>query len=763
MSKNKTSSVCTILLILCTFCWPNKILSAANGDVQITLTKNESLRQISERLFGDKNAWRILLHCNGIENSDAVSAGTSLRVPIALYNKLHQVLAQTALLISEANSEGAALLADKEITEAIHLRDQALRLLQKGQLEEAVQQATLAEAKARTALAKAKDTQTRSVEAWLATKVGTVQNRPPDTLHWQDTALDQKFVERERVRTLADSHCTIKFSDQSQIMLDEHALVAIGSMEKNVLRSSYNNTVSMIEGDIAVHLASLNQNKQFTINLPDITTDVRSRSFVASRDKKNVTRIANYDGEIDVKARGSQVTVKKNQGTKILPGAKPSMPKELLPPPPVLTPKAEQKFYASLLGIRWKAIPAAQGYHLEISRSANFNELLVSERMAGQSFEWQVPSSGVYFFRIQTIDQDGCLGTYSEPIQFVVDLDNQPPFLVLHYPEKDLVIADQEIEVHGEVEKTALLRINGQEVHADAAGQFRHKLSLAGKSLVITAEAVDKAGNFSTVERTVRLKQESKLVQLTSPERIISKTEEVVLSGQLVAGAHLLINKKPVQAAGAFTYLLHLTEGEHTVEVEALSAAGKSETLQIQVLVDQHPPQIEISNNIEHTTSAKQIVLRGTLSEKARLSLNGKQVTLLNKRNFKEAVPLLEGKNELLLTAEDLAGNQSIWQTSILRDSTPPKILSTKLSPAITKGGEVVQITVQVEDTGVGVAKSGSFVIQVNGQLFKGMLRNTGKDFVGSIFILPGVAGAVKVREIQAQDMLGNTVTSSGG
>jgi hypothetical protein len=62
----------------------------------------------------------------------------------------------------------------------------------------------------------------------------------------------------------------IQFSDQSQLALDEHALVAIGSMEKNVLRTTYSNSVSMIEGDVLVHIASLNKQKQFKVNLPDI-------------------------------------------------------------------------------------------------------------------------------------------------------------------------------------------------------------------------------------------------------------------------------------------------------------------------------------------------------------------------------------------------------------------------------------------------------------------------------------------------------------
>ncbi len=752
-----------VILLSCLICWTDGAALAAEGDVQVTLKAGESLRQVSKRLLGDGDAWQIVLRYNGLKNPDAVGAGTVLRVPVGLYKKLLHQLERSATMISAANSEGAALLAEPEITEAVRLRDQALRLKQEASLEEALEQAALAETAAQAALDKAKQSQTQSAEAWLAAKSGTVQNRPPDASRWQDTELKQKLQERERVRTLAASRCVIKFSDQSQLSLDEHALVAIGSMEKNVLRTASSNSVSMIEGDVLVHLASLNQQKQFKLNLPDIDTDVRSRNFLTSRDKKNVTRIANYDGEIDIKAAGAQVTVKKNQATKVKPGQQPDEPHQLLPPPKIISPQPEQKLHEAQLLFSWEPVAKAGQYQLEISRSSDFLELLASDKVSGQSFQWQVLGSGLYFFRIKTFDQDGCPGPSSEPVSFFVDLDSRPPFFVLHHPEKDILIADKEIEVRGEVEKTARLRINGQEVKADADGRFRHVIALSGISTVIRAEAVDAAGNTSVVERTVVLRQDNQLIQLDSPEQIISKTGEVTISGQLLPCAHLQINKTAVQATSKFTHLLQLNEGEHAVELEAAGPNGAQKTLRLHVLVDQQPPEIHV-NELERVTSAGQITLSGTVSEETALTLNGKAVKLTDK-SFTEAVPLTEGNNELVLVAEDRAGNQGFWKTSILRDSQPPKILSAAFSPPETKGGEMVRLAAQIEDAGVGVAKNGSFVAEVNGQPFKGILKHTGEKpdaFVGSIFIFPGLAGKVKLREIRVQDMLGNAAARSG-
>lgn len=734
----------------------------ATDDVRISLKKDESLRQISEDLLGDKDAWQVILRCNGINSPDKAVPGTVLHIPVKLYKKLGQYLERSASLISEANNQGAALLAEKEIARAVRLREQALRLRQEARLKEAAEQAASAMTAALAALEQAKKSQMQSAEAWLAAKSGTVQNRPPEASRWQHTRLQQKLREREKVRTLADSHCRIKFSDQSQLRLDEHALVVIGSMKKNVLRPAYKNSVSMIEGDILVHLASINKQKQFNVNLPNISTDIRSLKFLASRDEKNVTRIANYDGEIDVSAGGGQVTVKKNHGTKIIPGRQPTAPKELLPPPTVLSPEPEQKVTGSQIVFTWEPITGALHYQVEASRKAAFLDLLFSEKLNRPYFQWKAPSGGIYYFRIKTIDQDGCPGQYSDPLSFSVDSDELPPFLAVYSPDNNSVITEKieggTVEVHGEVEQDAVLRINGHEVRPDNSGYFRYSLVLDSEKTVIKINAEDEAGNTSTVERIVTLQQDSQLIRLDNPAEIISNTEEVSISGRLLPGVRLRIDNRPVQGTEKFTYMLRLAEGEHTLAVEAVGPEGQEETLHLRVVVDLHPPQIRV-DNFERTSADGQIIVRGTLSEDASLTLNGTAVRL-SERRFEKTVPLSEGDNELLLTAEDQAGNRTVWKKNVLHDSQPPEILRPELSPAETKGGQVLRLKVRIRDAGVGPVRSGSFTLEVDGALLKGILQCTEEkrgEFSGSVFVQPGRSGKVKVRKIRVQDMLGNT------
>ncbi|MCI5151129.1 MAG: hypothetical protein D3916_17395, partial [Candidatus Electrothrix sp. MAN1_4] len=312
--------------------------------------------------------------------------------------------------------------------------------------------------------------------------------------------------------------------------------------------------------------------------------------------------------------------------------------------------------------------------------------------------------------------------------------------------------------VGGEVEKGAILRVNGQEVRPDDAGHFQYMVSLSRGNTVIKAEAVDPAGNISILERKVRLQQDNQLFRLDNPGKILSTTEEVVISGWLLPGAHLQINKTPVQVQGDFTYLLELNQGEHELELEAENRDGRQERLTLQVLVDLSPPEIKI-DNVEHTTTDGQITLSGSISEKGTVVTLNEKAVKLSGGKFNETILLQEGSNALQLAAQDLAGNKSFWKKRVLRDSQPPEILQHEVSPRKTKGGEIVQLIARIKDDGIGPARSGLFTVEVNGSVFKGILNRNEKEntiFSGSVFVLPGVAGPVLVREIRVQDLLGN-------
>ncbi len=733
------------------------VFGAPVADLQIVLQPDQSLREISRQYLNNADAWPILLLYNGIEDTDSVAAGTTLAVPATLFLALNKRLDRCAALIGQANNEGAAKLAATDIAEAIRLRDQAMTLKQSARLKEAAGIADQAISKAQTAFDLARKGKSRSVEAWLAARSGTVQNRPPDATGWQETVVNQKLVERERIRTLAGSRGKVEFKDNSYLILGEQSLAIIGSMKENVLRNSFNTRVTVVEGDIMFHLASLNQRKDFNVNTPNMEADIRSTAFRASMDAKNITRLANYDGEIDVKAQGAQVTVKKNQATKIAAAGKPTTPRNLLPPPQMLTPVPDRALQAQTVEFTWQPVSGALQYRLEISHKPEFTLLLDSRAVKNSSFSWQAPSRGAYFFRILTVDQDQQAGAFSQPLSFLVDVDELPPFLVLHYPNADMAVAGTAIAIQGEVEKGAKLRINGQSVTPEADGSFSYGLELDPASPIIRAEATDRAGNVSTVVRTLTIDRNSQLIILTSPSNRFTNHTPVAVSGHLQPGTSLEINGRKVTLAKDFTYLLELDEGKHVITFAATGADGQKQEQDWTVTVDLTPPVITPAG-VASTTRAAETAIAGSLSEPASLTLNGDKVETADLA-FSRIVPLVENNNEFKLIARDPADNQSTRTIRVTRDSLPPEIIRQRVKPARVKGGEIVRLDVRAEDSGVGLARIGSFTLRIGERRFKGILKESGKgdnSFAGSVFIPPGISGQVQVDMIQLRDILGN-------
>jgi len=72
--------------------------------------------------------------------------------------------------------------------------------------------------------------------------------------------------------------------------------------------------------------------------------------------------------------------------------------------------------------------------------------------------------------------------------------------------------------------------------------------------------------------------------------------------------------------------------------------------------------------------------------------------------------------------------------------------------------GEEVTFIVATRENGIGLARTGYFTICINKVCFNGMLTLTHDPtvFKGSIFIPPGIKGAVQVRQILIRDRLGN-------
>jgi hypothetical protein len=750
----------SILLTLIILLIPSVLIHSAQDEViTVTLTGDETLRSLAVKYFGEPNDWEVILFYNGFQSTSEVNIGTQLKIPISLYRKFNKTLDSVQELIIQANNEGAGILAKEQLDSGIKAQKEAIELKKKGKLDQAFTKAQEAQHFIQDAIKQTKEKRIKSISAILSERKGKVQSRKQDQSVWFDANQNQELIEKEHVRTLTGSSGEISFLDGSRLNLSQNSLAVIEAMKQDLIKNTSKSSVVVLQGDVLAYLTSQNKKNDVNVSVPGVQTDIRSRNFRTSMDENNVAKFANYDGEIEVQAAGSSVTLKKNEGTSIAPGEKPKEARKLLDPPTVITPEPKTKIFSNILDIKWNKITNAKGYRIQISTKRAFSEMLLDEATDERTtYQWQSKATGVFYLRIASIDKENFTGPFTSPIEFYLDKDVTPPYLLIESPAENESVYKEKIALSGVVEISANLMVNGDTISTGADGKFNQEFKLKPGKNLLNIQAVDPAGNKSEIVRTVYYNADDRLIYLDSKPVVSINTTEFAVSGSTKPGTEIQINGQSVQLVDyKFNHIVTLQQGENQVIINAKSQKGQTQSSTLTITLDQQPPDVSLED-IPSFTKEASVEIAGKTDEPCRISIN-KEVIPTEQNQFKFTEKLQEGENVIELIAEDLAGNQNLTEIEIVRDTQKPKVLSVSLVPEQVKGGELVQVKIQARDDGAGLSRNGKFSIGLaaGGQNFSGMLSlGSGGTYLGTLIVPPGIQGKLTVRELVIQDYLGN-------
>lgn len=156
--------------------------------------------------------------------------------------------------------------------------------------------------------------------------------------------------------------------------------------------------------------------------------------------------------------------------------------------------------------------------------------------------------------------------------------------------------------------------------------------------------------------------------------------KSVQLEGTSEAGSQVAVifngDKKEVLAdsSGQFSVSITLQNGENWFYAVAQDKAQNqsTESERYTIVFDDTPPEITISEpqgGQSFSGDEKQITVKGSVNEEARVSVNG-QVAIVNENNeFSVSIPLNSGNNDLKVQATDKAGNEAEKQISVTYSS----------------------------------------------------------------------------------------------
>jgi ferric-dicitrate binding protein FerR (iron transport regulator) len=476
------------------------------------------LMQVSQRLVGDSTAWQIVVASaeRRTSTNEFVLSATAQKI-LRTFSTLRAKVNRERTTLSRLVKRGASVLAEEEFSKtskALQAHDQAVA---NGEIAKALQEGESFLFLLPTLSKAVEARRTEAVEAKLRTKTGDVDKRKGLLGAWQQAEIGDLFAESDAIRTGTNSTAALAFIDGSQILINPNTTAAVRTSRIDKLERTAQANIALIKGSLLSQLSKQAQESgAFKLSAGKAEAVIRSGKFWANTNEANTTRIANYDGTMEIKSGEAIITLKKNQGTVVLKGKEPTLPVELLPAPRLQWNGLDTVMFRNDLLLQWNPVANATKYQIEISSERNFSENVQTYSTSATSFLLKNLPNETRFVRLQAFDKLGLRGADSPTYRILRSPDTEPPFIfVQEFPVQTSdtltrYTTRSQLDVRGETEPSARLLKDGSPIEVAPNGTFQFSVLLENLSeKFISLSAFDAAKNRrNLVLRLVPIRQE---------------------------------------------------------------------------------------------------------------------------------------------------------------------------------------------------------------------------------------------------------------
>lgn len=337
---------------------------------------------------------------------------------------------------------------------------------------------------------------------------GDVQYQKSATSDWKRADQRSPLFNGDWVKTGDNASAELIFSNGSLYTVGQNALLEIYA-QFNPATSKKSNSVQMQIGSVEVQTTD----DVSTVRTPGTQVIVDSDSTTqVGVDKTKSTSVVATKGSASVSPASGGPGVKINTGEKVSATAAGSLSpvKKLLMPPALLTPADNQVFPVaseSRVDFGWEAVPGANQYAMQVSRSRLFTTQEINSRRQKTTASAKVTAEGSFYWRVASIGADADTGPFSVIRRFRVsggtreagsiNREAPPPTLQL---KKPYPIGGPFYMIEGTTDPGATVFINDEEVDVESNGHFKKLVSFSkvGRNSVVV-KAVNAAGK-STIQ-----------------------------------------------------------------------------------------------------------------------------------------------------------------------------------------------------------------------------------------------------------------------
>lgn len=336
--------------------------------------------------------------------------------------------------------------------------------------------------------------------ATLAEARGDVRHRAARTGAWADAEPSLGLRPEDLVQTMANGRATIRFVDGASAALDPNTTLQIPQQPPEVRRLEH------LSGRLVARVSG-QDGQRMEVELPPGTLILDPRD--AADDRAVVAQLNVEEGQtrIDLvegrgvlrRERGDELRVDTasyvaldDEGTVLEEGAL-GDPVQLLEPAAGAVVQVRRRVELS-----WRPHPQAELYqvHLEPEEGEPILAEVTEPRVA-----LDLPS-GVYRWTVRAYREERGYPP-SEARVFELEVDRQPPRLVLSSPAAGATVEGAAVTIAGETEPGARLEVDGRPVDVGSDGRFRTSHPVPRGLVNVVIRAVDSVGNQRVVSRSV--------------------------------------------------------------------------------------------------------------------------------------------------------------------------------------------------------------------------------------------------------------------
>lgn len=351
---------------------------------------------------------------------------------------------------------------------------------------------------------------------------------------------------------------------------------------------------------------------------------------------------------------------------------------------------------------------------------------------------------GANFFHIIAVDEVG----NRDQVDFVLFSDTIAPAVYVSSPVDNFATNRSILTVAGVTETDVVLTLNDRVIRT-TGGVFSESYALSEGANTLRITATDRAGNNNTVVRRVTFDTVAPLITLVSPTaNLVTRERDLNLAGSVEESiATVFVNGAPVPTArGTFAKVVRLDEGRNVLVVQAWDAAGNPATVAAVVTLDTVPPTLTVTSPADGAlVNSNGVRVIGSWTDAPIVTINDIPVSTSN-GDFDEQVGLAEGANELVVVAQDDAGNRVEVRIQVFRDTLAPDLSVSLPATPLQTNASVITVTGRA---------TGAASLRVNGQL-------VAIDADGGFAVALPLTMGENLIEFRAEDLAGNSQSVLG-